>query len=155
MNTQERLIERREDLTVAEIEAVWYTKSEYADMREEVSATVKLIRAGLTDPERVGFCYRGLEYKAANVGQIRSENMDKAFGAVFAAQRRGVRKSVPSERLELIIAKKYEGCAAVCQHQARKVGEWDAKNVELMWRSRDETPKPPARRRTARAAKAG
>lgn len=65
----------RQDFSVQEINEVWYTKAEYTEIREEIRSTIKLLRAGLTDPERIGFCYRGLEHKTSKRGKHRSLNI--------------------------------------------------------------------------------
>jgi len=41
--------------------ASWYTAQEYQKIRDEVETTRGLLAAGLSEPERAGYCYRGIE----------------------------------------------------------------------------------------------
>jgi hypothetical protein len=146
--TQEHSISRCQDLTVQEINNAWYSKSEYREIGEVIQSTIKMLRAGLTDPERVGMCYRGLEHKTSERGSQRSLNIVQSVESVLLHQHQ-LKGSKPDPRA---IANAYCAISQHCQKHAHRVGLWDAKSVELLWRIRcDESPQIP-RRKLARGA---
>jgi hypothetical protein len=141
---QEHSINRRQDLSVEEINETWYNREEYADIREEIRSTIKLLRAGLTDPERVGFCYRGLEHKTSERGKQRSLNIVQSVEAVLVPQKRmQLEGTIPDPSA---IADGYCAISLQCQNDAHIVGLWDEKSVKLMWRVQaDQLPRMPRR----------
>jgi hypothetical protein len=141
---QEHSISRCRDLSVQEIHERWYNKEEYKLIGDEIRSTIKLLRNGLTDPERVGMCYRGLEHKASERGRQRSKNIIQSVDAVLLEQNqmrlRGINPDPGA------IANSYCLISQHCQKDAHRVGLWDEKNAETLWRMRcDELPRMPRR----------
>jgi hypothetical protein len=150
------LIEQRQDLSEHETAAVWYSKAEYFDIQNEVLATLKVISAGFTNPDRGNFCYRGLEYKTPEMRQRRASNVIVSYKAVFSAQRLLRKKKKQSsdhgsdDTDDTLIARTYQACSRQCQADAHLVGIWDARATSLLWRE-DQSPKIPRRTCWAKA----
>ena len=142
--TQEHTISRCQDLSMQEINERWYNREEYKEIGMENRSTVKLLRNGLTDPERVGLCYRGLEHKQLERGRQRSNNIIHSLDSVLLEQKRMQRKgSKPDPR---VIAQRYCAISKHCQNDAHLIGVWDEKNVQVLWRIRgDDLPQMPRR----------
>jgi hypothetical protein len=151
ITTEHSISTRWQDLTKKEKSALWYSKSEFSEIREEVDSTLKLLAAGLTDPERVGFCYRGIEYKTPELRKERTSNVVDSLELVFAAQKYLRQRKTPSDSYDTLIARKYRSCTEKCEVDAHRRGIWDAKSVNLLWRQ-DKSPKLPSRRKYAKAA---
>jgi hypothetical protein len=147
--TTEHSIPRWQDLTKEERSALWYSRSEFAEIREEIDSTLKLLAAGLTDPERVGFCFRGIEYKTPELRKQRASNVINSLKVVFAAQKylqqRKTESWSPSDKCDTLIARKYRSCTEKCEVEAHRRGLWDAKSVDLLWHQ-DQFPKLPRRK---------
>lgn len=141
---QEHSISQRQDLSVREINEAWYNKAEYTEIGEEIKSTIKMLQAGLTDPERVGMCYRGLEHKTSERGRQRSINIVQSVESVLLLQQNKLEGTKPDPGA---IANSYCAVSKTCQNQAHRVGLCDAKSVELLWRIRgDELPRMPRRK---------
>ena len=174
--TVEHIVPALRNMGEDEIQAVWYTKSEYNTIREEMEYTLKLVSAGLTDPERAGFCYRGIEARTDAMRQIRSQVIEQSIHAVLAAQEEvlstedgGVTEledtssssgssSYDSELRDeraIIISKLYKEYTIRSEMEAKRRGQWDERSAILLNRKQggDESPRKPSRRTTW--AKAG
>jgi hypothetical protein len=134
---------QHQEMPVQEINASWYSEAEFREIGEDIESTVKLLREGLTDPERVGFCYRGLEHKTPERGQERRLNIVLSVESVMVQQNR--RKSDMCAALGN--ANTYCAISRRCEKDAHIVGLLDAKIVALLWRERgDELPRMPRRK---------
>lgn len=142
--TQEHTIGQCQNLSVQEINERWYNQEEYEEIRQENHSTVKLLRNGLTDPERVGLCYRGLEHKTMERRRQRSINVIQSLDSVLLEQKRiQLKGSKPDPRA---IANSYSAISKQCQNDAHRIGVWDEKNVQVLWRIRgDHLPRMPRR----------
>ena len=134
-----------------ELEATWYTKRDYAEIRKTVNATVELMKEGHTEPERFGFCYRGLEYKTDSVRRRRHDNMNRAIAAVLEMQERLSLRGTSSCTISQMIARVYIKHTLQCRADAHRMGLWDSKTVQAVsnasfgQRRQDKAPKMPRR----------
>lgn len=152
--TQVFRIPRIKELTNEERASIWFSRKEFKSMRDEVDDTIKLLNSGLTDPERVGFCFRGLEERSPEMGERRRSSITNSINAVMKAQRLVAENNdKTSEDDDILIARHYEACTSKCAGAARRMAAWDAKCVNMLWKV-DSTPRPP-RRRTVSVARAG
>jgi hypothetical protein len=119
---------------------IWYVKSEYKEIRALNKATYELLRHGY--PERLDFCYRGLEFKR-NI-RNRNRRMQDAEDIVMIYQEQG------NDAHEL--AEQYAARTRPCQKEAYQMGIADAKVAKaiLLPHAIDTTPRVP-RRTWARA----
>ena len=132
-------------LAKEEAEAIWYNKSEYAHIIEDVECTLKMTAAGLLlySSDRGGLCLRGLESSTEPRRQRRRHHIRASHQAVFIAQTQKQNKDK-----ELIIAEQYNIITKHFTKDAHQKGMWDAKNVSIVWS--DKSPRMP-RRMGARA----
>jgi hypothetical protein len=145
ITTEHSIPTRWQDLTKEETSALWYSKTEFSEIREEIDSTLKLLAAGLTDPERVGFCFRGIEYKTPELRKQRVSNVTNSLWVVIAAQKYLRERKTPSARHDTLIAQKYRSCTEKCEVDAHRRGLWDAKSVDLLYHQ-DQSPKLPRRK---------
>jgi hypothetical protein len=145
------VIPRRQDLTQDTISTIWYKKVDYTEIRDEIEHTVKLMTAGLTDPERVGFCYRGLEYKTPEIRRKRCRNITTSIKVVLKTQnqllypRNNFNEYLEEDQdVTELIARRYSAISKQCASDAHCAGVWDARCVILMWRT-DKMPTIPRR----------
>jgi hypothetical protein len=118
---------------------IWYVKSEYKEIRALNQATCKLIQHGY--PERLDFCYRGLEYKQ----KVRNRRIQDAEDIVMIYQEQG------NDAHEL--AEQYAARTRRCRKEAYQIGISDAKVAKAIMfppNAIDTTPRVP-RRTWARA----
>ena len=144
---QEFYVDRRHDLLEEEIRAIWFDESDFKAINEETDATVKLLKAGLTDPERAGFCFRGLEQQSPFLSRHRLNDIDRSIKAVVKMQNRLKSQGIAETDLDDSIAKHYQSITKQFQVDAHRIGLWDARVAHLLWRIRtDECPKVPRRK---------
>ena len=125
---------------------VWYSKSEFAEMVDELKDTVKLMRRGFPEKHEI-FCYRGLEHKMPNNHQRRRSNLQTAIRIVLNHE--GDTSIVDANT----VAHRYSAHSRSCQEVAFEMGRADAKaSREILMPSRSvNCPLPQQRRKWASA----
>ena len=122
------------------------------EMKASNERTAKFGQSGHVNPEKFGFCYRGLEHKLSDQRQRRNELMHKGFEAVFLTQY-NLRMTGLSSKNSTLISQVYGMEAFPAQLEAHKRGIADAEEARLSWiapRKADRAPQIP-RRTWARA----
>lgn len=74
------------DMTPAEIDATWYKKQHYTQMKENCIPALRLIVRGEYTGDTDEICKRGLEYRTRATAQQRKINKLNSIRAVFSAQ---------------------------------------------------------------------
>ena len=140
------------DLPRQVVNASWYGKDEYTEMKAANDRTAKLYHSGHLDPEKFGFCYRGLEHKMSDYRQRQNDHMNKGFEAVLLTQD-DLRIAGIQTKHSTLISHVYGMEAFPAQLEAHERGIADAKDVERTWivaSNSDRAPQIP-RRTWARA----
>jgi len=131
----------RKDWTSKEIQAIWYSREDFDDILDEVETTVKIISAGLTDPDRGDFCFRGLENEPPDIRERRKGDKQASHRAVFDAQKQG---TAADPMMEKLISQIYSCHTRQAAIDAQRTGLWDQRIAGLIWRE-DLTPTMPKR----------
>ena len=109
--------------------AIWYTRAEYKQLKQNCLADVSNMRQGL--PECEEYCYRGLEFKKENGYQRRQSNRITARNSVFLEQDIQFDSGICSpDQISMV----YQRCTSHCQFEAWERGVQDAAAVHA-WRS--------------------
>ena len=151
-----KLVESRYDYTPEEFKSLWFTPSEFREIRAHVDETVKMLRAGLTDPERAGYCYRGVEHKVSALAKQRKRNIEAGYEAVLSLSFEDhafLSCDQDYDDEEECIAKLYHIRTKHCLIEAQQVGSCDARAVQLINNAGGfQTPRMPTRRKYSNAA---
>ena len=133
------------DLSDRQKRRIWYSSEEYDSIKFEIDETLKLLSNGLSDPERAGYCFRGLENKVQSV-------IDRSVRSVLGVQRLS-KGSVATSEDETLMSRQYHSCAKHAVISARKAA-WDDARCVVVINNVDWPPKPP-RRKKQTIARAG
>jgi hypothetical protein len=75
-----------DEISKEEIRSVWYNDDEYARLKKEVTATIKILMNAGSIEEDEGYCLRGLEGRTKFGARRRKNNKAGALDAVWNAQ---------------------------------------------------------------------
>ena len=121
--TRFHVVEQAKDMTAAEVEATWYSRSELAFIRSQNDVSANFMKVGVKRPELRGHCFRGLEFKHDTQGIRRKQIMVKSLAAVFAQQRRQIAEHNVVDPVEL--ASVYSRYSCQCTGQVLRMGKID------------------------------
>ena len=127
--TKEHEVPCLESLTKSDIQMMWYTQSEYREMRKEIEVTCKLLK--LDFPEREGYCYRGLE--SAKIATSRRRKLARKLSVDVVLNNQEKNEDVH------FIANLYLAHCKGSRIEAHEQGLRDAKDVESIWYVRQDT----------------
>jgi hypothetical protein len=106
--------------------SLFYTIDGLLEIKEEVKATAKLIRLGLSVREDQGLCSRGLERRTPKGARKLLSNQTRARKAVLEEQERQQKSGIFSPEQ---IAAAYKQTCNECQAEARTIGIQDSINA--------------------------
>ena len=115
-------VERIDDYTEEELDAVWYNVNDFNAIKHEIQKIVKLMEVGVTVPPNKEST-RGLEHRTRKGALLKFHNKRTAYCAVLDEQDDQWKNGIFDSNA---IAKVYLKHSATCQAAAARIGQKDA-----------------------------
>ena len=125
-----RPITHVDDLSDDDLDALWFTRDDFAKMKRSFSNTTKLISQGLYAEDEDHICARGLEHRTKCAARNRRRTRWHAIGAVLLEQRRQRNLGIRDDEL---ISEAYTEENLRCRLVALRLGVQDQKQAEAIW----------------------